>query len=197
MMIIALTLFLALLSILFSTFRFGISPMPSSKSIQRVLLEWIPEDFCGRILDLGCGWGNLLCFCRKSFRNAKLMGIEGSYFPFLVAKTLAPFYRMQIWFGNFFLQGFPEAEIILCYLCPYGMKKMKENLVEEIKRGATVICVDFAIPSLPPTKEVEVGSFVVHKVYLYAQSGLVMDASALQKESFEKSMADCINKERS
>lgn len=196
MVVVALLLSFLLITILISTLRFGISPMPSSRSVHRVLLQWIPEDFSGRIVDLGCGWGNLLWFCRRFFPKARLKGIEGSIFPFLVSKFFSFFQQTSIEYGNFFSLEFPNAEIFLCYLCPYGMANIKEQLIEQLKKGASVICVDFAIPGVPPTKEEEVGGFVIHKVYLYSQSGMILEPCKNEESELQEAFADFANREK-
>ena len=48
------------LSLIYSTIKLGISPMPSSKKAYNTIMKLVDETGTGSIIDLGSGWGNFV-----------------------------------------------------------------------------------------------------------------------------------------
>jgi hypothetical protein len=77
------------LSVLYSTVKLGISPMPSSKKSYRVIATLIDETSVGTIVDLGSGWGNFVIRIAKQYPHRQVIGYELSLLPWLKKSNLA------------------------------------------------------------------------------------------------------------
>ena len=78
----------ASLTVVWSSFRTGITPMPSSRKACQLILEevYVPDGVT--VVDLGSGWGNLVINFAKKYRNHHVVGYELSLLPFLFSRLL-------------------------------------------------------------------------------------------------------------
>lgn len=81
-----ITLFIILigisLSIVYRTWKNGISPMPSSPKARKAMLDLIPAGFQGNIYELGSGWGKLAFELANRFPQSHVTGYETSPVPY-------------------------------------------------------------------------------------------------------------------
>ncbi len=157
-----LFLFLALLAIilLFGTALIAsISAAPwlptRKKDIQR-LLE-LAEIKPGEIIyDLGCGDGRLLIAAAKKYQ-ASGIGFEISFFHYLwswlnvwLSGCRA---NVKIKYLDFFRQNFQEAQVIVCFLTPRAMIKLKPKFEHEMLPGSRLVSYCFSFPEIPPDEK--------------------------------------------
>lgn len=115
-----------LLSIVYSTITTGISPMPSTSTIRAQMLERIPDD-PKYLIDLGSGWGGLLWQLSRRYPDAKIVGYEVSWFPYLASKLMCRGRNIQVLRKNYLGVSFPKDAIFVCYLCPSSMKALSQS----------------------------------------------------------------------
>ena len=127
LLILCLALF-PLLSILWSTIRYGISPMPSNRAAQKTMLALIPEASFSTIIELGSGWGNLAYAVAKKHPQAKVIGYETSLVPYLFATLCYRHHNLSFQWRNFLKQEIPDGALLMCYLYPGGMHKLSQFL---------------------------------------------------------------------
>ena len=68
---------LGALSVIVYTLRYGISPMPTSPRVRRVLLGLLPEDPGGPVAELGAGWGTLAFPLARRWPDRPGDGVRG------------------------------------------------------------------------------------------------------------------------
>lgn len=158
------------LSIVIWSWRYGISPMPSSFKAVRCILEAAPKDIKGTIIDLGSGWGSIVFPLAKRFPRCRVIGYETSPVPFYFTKLRNNFYslkNLELYRKDFFKESLEEAELIVCYLYPGAMKILKTKLESELKPGTWVISNTFAIPGWQPFQVYQLDDIYKTKIFVY------------------------------
>lgn len=158
---------LILFSLLFHTLKNGISPMPISGRARRALLEVLPDMQGGKVIDLGSGWGNLIFPLANQYKNCQVFGYENSLIPFWFSFLINDKQNLKIKRANFYDIPLDDADLIVCYLFPKGMSRLKEKLERELKVGARVVSHTFAVPTWKPQEVIEVNDIHRSKIYLY------------------------------
>lgn len=113
------------------------------------------------VYDLGCGEGRIIrAVAKRGVKKA--VGYEFSLFTYLVAKIKTFFKRgkEKIYFRNFWKEDFKDATIIVCFLLPKPMAKIKKEVWSKLKKGTRIVSNDAKLPGVKPEKE-------LHKVFLY------------------------------
>jgi len=163
-------LFLVLASIVFWSLKNGISPMPTSRKAKNTILAFIPKKFSGRIYELGSGWGSLVIPLGKEFPESTITGYETSPIPYAISKMwvkLSGLHNIQLKRADFFETPLEDAAIVVCYLFPGAMRKLKGKFENELKPGTLVITNTFAIPGWQPLQVTNTQDLYNTKVYLY------------------------------
>ena len=63
-------------SILFFSWKYGISPTPTSPRVAQKLLEVLPNLHSGKIAEFGSGWGTLAFALARQFPQSEIIAIE-------------------------------------------------------------------------------------------------------------------------
>jgi hypothetical protein len=165
----------AVLSIVIHTQINGISPMPSSGKARAMILRLAHEfKVKGTIVDLGSGWGGLCAALSRSFPDSTVIGYENSWVPWLFSAAMRAFPKrenLRFTCADFFKTPLNAADVVVCYLYPGGMMKLKPKFERELKPGAIIISNTFAIPEWKPERIVEPGDMYRTKVYVYRTIG--------------------------
>jgi Methyltransferase small domain len=150
----------------------GISPTPSSRKQIREILRAIPKEFSGTIYDLGSGWGTLAIALAKRRPNCKITGVENSIVPYLVSELLLRFLRIhtvEFHFADFLKYDFRDADMVVCYLYPGGMRKLKPKLEADLNPGTIVISNTFAISGWEPVEVLRSNDMYRSPIYRYTK----------------------------
>ena len=158
--IIVILFLLVLSSILWSTYRNGISPMPTSRQVRRALWNALPK--CnGPIYELGSGWGHLLILLAKKYPHAKIVGYETSWVPYFVSRIVTlTFYTITVSRKDFFKEDLSQASLFVCYLYPGAMKKLRDVEVP-------LITHTFALPGREISHCIEAKDIYRTKIMVY------------------------------
>lgn len=156
-----------LLLLIFYSMKNGISPMPTSEKMKRALMEVLPDIERGIIIDLGSGWGNLVFPLALKYQGCHIFGYENSPIPYWFSSLINHKKNLKIFRADFYKISLHDADLVMCYLFPKGMEKLKEKLQEELKPGAHVVSHTFAIPEWEPKTVIEVSDLHHSKIYLY------------------------------
>lgn len=171
MLAAAAAMLLALLSIVFVSWRNGISPMPSSAAVRRevlLLLRSLPGQ--GVMIDAGSGWGTLALELGRSFRGWRIIGIENSVIPMWISFWLAKLEnRTNVSFKkqDLYTYSYKDVDRVVCYLYPGAMRRLDTIFGEQLKPGAYVISICFAIPNRKPERIILCKDLYRTKIYLY------------------------------
>ena len=144
--------------------------MPSSAKARDAILELLPGDTEGPILELGSGWGGLAFSLAHRCPQASVRGYEISLLPWLFsvlrlrssAVENLSFHRSD--FGRLDLFA---SKVLVCYLHPGGMKSLAEALGGRLPEGGLLISNTFALPGWKPRQVVELDDRYRTRIYCY------------------------------
>ena len=174
MQLIVLVVFVFVaLSILWSTIRTGISPMPSSRTALACLQGLLPETCTGTVLELGSGWGGLALALAQRYPRAQVVGYELSLLPYLysrLASRRAGCRNLQLERADFFAAAMGEADIVVCYLHHEAMSRLAPLLAEKLAPGALVVSNTFQLPGWTPEATVQLTDMYRNRLYRYRQA---------------------------
>lgn len=161
---------LAIVSIVFYSMSYGISPMPSSSKAKKALLQAIPTEIQGKIFELGSGWGTLAFAIAKRCPQCLVYAYEISIVPWLISRLIQSQLQLNNLFilrRDFFKVSLVEANLIVCYLYPGAMSKLKQKFEAELKPGTMVISHTFAVPGWTPLKIYQLNDLYKTLIYIY------------------------------
>ena len=144
--------------------------LPRIKSVRKLLVALfsnLPDLNEGTIVELGSGWGNLIFPLSKKYPNCKVIGYENSPVPFLYSALLNHRSNLKIIRGNFFQKPLQGVDLIVCYLFPRGMEKLRKKLEKELSAGAIVVSHTHPIPEWNPKEVIEVDDLDHSTIYIY------------------------------
>jgi len=167
-------LLLLLLFIVFFTVQFfniifrGFAPFISTRPavIGRILSELKPAE--GAVVyELGCGQAGFLRALRRRYPKIKLVGIEYSFLPYLVAQIQNSLFGTKLILRkqNIFQADLGEADIIYCYLNPPTMQKLEGKFKQECKAGVQIVSYQFPLTTVAAEKTIEVSGH--EKIFFY------------------------------
>lgn len=166
--------FLLLIAIAFSivwySWQYGISPMPTSPKVKKTLLNALPDNLHGIILDLGSGWGTLAEALAEKYPEAQVTGIEISWIPFLFSilrNKIGGKKNLHFLRQDFFEYDCSEANLIVCYLYPRAMNKLAKKFEKELREGALIASHTFALAGKTPFKVAHSNDLYHTPIYLY------------------------------
>lgn len=170
----AIILSLAVISVVYWTYRTGISPMPSTPkakaAILKLIKENVPAKLDGDILELGSGFLTLALPVAKLFPKNNVIAYEKSTIPYLIStliKYISGSSNLTLLNQDFFKADFNNASLIICYLYPSAMEKLNSKFKQELKASTFIISNTFAIPNRTPYKTIILKDLYHTKIYLY------------------------------
>mgnify|MGYP001970358404 FL=1 len=162
----------------------GCPPAPTSPQVRRAMLAILPPHLPGsnrgRIYELGSGWGGLSRALADRFPGRPVVGIELSPLPFLVAwarNMFAPKQNLTLQFGSFLNADISDAALVVCYLSPDVLVKLRLKMERELASDALVLSNTFGIPEWKPAATGATPDIYRSPVYLYERSGAVAPTS--------------------
>lgn len=157
-------------SIVYSTVKLSISPMPCSTKAYHVMLQLVDETGTGSMVDLGSGWGNLVIRIAIKYPQRQIVGYELSFLPWLTSmclKKVLGLNNLTLHRENFYQADLSKASVLICYLFPEAMEKISHQLQIEKSAVNFLISNNFALPSWQVYKTIQVNDFYKSPVYLY------------------------------
>ena len=148
----------------------GIAPMPSSYKAQRKIEELLPRLVQGPIYELGSGWGTLAFLLAKRYPHQPVIGYETSPIPFWISRILLKFkylHNLTLKRKDFFEVPLNDASLVVCYLYPGAMHRLKVKFERELQPGTWILSNTFAIPGWTPVQMAVVEDLYRTKIYLY------------------------------
>jgi 16S rRNA A1518/A1519 N6-dimethyltransferase RsmA/KsgA/DIM1 with predicted DNA glycosylase/AP lyase activity len=124
----------------------------------------------GAIIDLGSGWGNFVIRIARRNPQRQVIGYEMSYLPWLTSALLKNALGLQnltLYRQNFYNVNLPDASVLVCYLYPDAMERIKDKLLLEHPNINFIISNNFALPSWQPYKVKTINDFYKSPIYLY------------------------------
>jgi len=157
-------------SIIVSTIKLGISPMPSSTKAYLAMVQLIDETGTGPIVDLGSGWGSFVIRIAKRYPQRQVIGYELSLLPWftsIVIKKLLGLKNLTLHRQDFYQANLPTASVLVCYLFPEAMVRLKDKLLLEQPKADFLISNNFALPAFQADKVQLLDDFYKSPIYRY------------------------------
>lgn len=148
-------------SIIYWTLKLGISPMPTSRAVQKVLIQTLPSDYTGTIYDLGSGFGSMLFFFSFRYPKATIIGYEQSLFPYLISKIWLKRKNIEIKRVDFRKEKLKQGWFYI-YLYSQGMRELNPDLF----KGSFLISNTFQL-MIPYTRKIPVLDWYRSHLYFY------------------------------
>lgn len=176
LLIIVLLVFLALVSIVFSTLQTGMSPLPSHAVARSAILQQVQPLLNAKpqapktLIDLGSGWGHLVIPLARCFPQHQVVGYEVSFFPWLVSWLLKKglgLHNLQLYRHNFFQADLSEADLLICYLVRPSMQKLAKQLQQMPSRPSFLLSHFFSLPGYSPVHTWQLPDWYASPLYLY------------------------------
>jgi hypothetical protein len=181
----AIALFLIMLSIVYTSWKNGISPMPASAPVRRAVAGEINRlGRYGTLVEAGSGWGTLILSLVRHCPGWQLIGIENSPVPLWTSRLLAAAAarlmpgnyrlsngRMTLLRGDIYTFSYEQADIVVCYLYPGAMERLSVLLRGRLSPGARLISICFALPGWQAERVVACEDWLHTKVYIYRAEG--------------------------
>lgn len=123
-----------------------------------------------KIYELGSGWGGLLFTMARNCPSALFHAFELSPLPWFVSfvvHKIAGYSNVHIKRKNFFLSPLESADIVVCYLYPGAMQKLKIKFEKELKVGTLVISNSFVVPGWVPEKVICLEGIWKTEIFIY------------------------------
>jgi SAM-dependent methyltransferase len=133
------------------------------------------------VYDLGSGDGRLVHTAAREY-GARGIGYEFSPFVWLWAKFLSLFWRSkaELRFGNFWKADLRNADVIVCYLLPHSMERMKKDLLPQLKPGTLIVSHAFHIHGVKPWKEIpRIREERLGPIWIYKTTGEIRSKKAV------------------
>lgn len=170
---VAAAVLAAVLSIVYVSWRNGISPMPASEPVRRAVISAIrrlPGGNGGLMVEAGSGWGTLALQIGRSTKGWRIIGIENSLIPMWISFLAAKWdHSRNVTFvrGDLYTYLYRDVDMVVCYLFPGAMQRLSGLFRDQLKPGTRVISVCFALPGWEPEQIVVCRDMYRTKVYLY------------------------------
>ena len=169
-MVVIMLMLVAMLSIVIVSVWNGIGPMPSSAIVRRTVVEWIRQSGGASpfVVEAGSGWGGLArqIVCLEG-STPQVVGLENSPIPLTLARLLSRHPRLTYQRVNLYDFQYEQADIIVCYLYPGAMKKLAPILQQQLRPGAQVFSIAFALPGWTPSRTIICRDVYRTPIYLY------------------------------
>ncbi|WP_458120816.1 class I SAM-dependent methyltransferase [Paenibacillus sp. Z6-24] len=189
MLLLIMALFM-LLSIVYYSWRNGISPLPSSLILRRQVEREVKrlaavQQAIGRyadaekenrsaasplIIEAGSGWGTMVLHLARYCQPCRVVGIENSLVPLVVSRLLAllPGHApIRLIRGDMYEYPYGQGDMIVCYLFPGAMTRLSPILRERTRPGTYIISVYFALPDWEPEQVITCQDVHRTRIYIY------------------------------
>lgn len=146
------------------------TPTPAPSKVKSCVESALPDQVVGKIYQLGCGWGALAFRLAALHPRAEVHAYEVSPLPWLFAYmryTLYPRRNLRLYWEDLFRISLEDASIVVCYLYPGAMERLKTKFEKELKPGTLVVSNSFEVPGWEPVETLRVNDFYRTKVFVY------------------------------
>ncbi len=144
-------------------------PMPSGAAARAGMVALIPPDLPdGPAYELGCGWGDLALDLAKALPGRRVIAVEASPLPWLVARLRGlSRENLSVRWGRIEALDLSDAAIVAAYLGPKPMTRLAGKLRAELPPGSVLLSNGFALADLAPERTVTLPTPVTTKLYRY------------------------------
>jgi len=134
-------------------FRTGTPFIPRPIRYQDKILALMELKKGQKLFDLGCGDATFLITAEKKY-GIEAIGFELSLAAMIISRLNVFFKKSKakIYYQDFFKADISQADVIFCYLFPSVMNRLSEKFKKELKPGAKIYSLAFAMSDWPGAK---------------------------------------------
>ncbi len=138
----------------------------TNKKTARVICKLAKISNKDVVYDLGCGDGTLILTAAKNF-GAKTVGVEIDPTRYLIALLRViinhQLESISVKRGNFFDISISEATVVVVYLVPKTLEKLKKKFLKELKPGTKIVSYKYEM-NLPLVKYDQENQLRLYKI---------------------------------
>lgn len=140
---------LALLILVYPRRSWHDAPLfPTPAGALDALSDLAPLPAGARVLDVGCGLGHGLRELHRAYPAARIEGIEWSGLLTALTRWLCPWARIVR--GDMWAQDWAAFDLVYVFQRPETMARLWDKAVRELRPGAWLVSLDFAVPGQAP-----------------------------------------------
>jgi SAM-dependent methyltransferase len=113
--------------------------------------QYAPLPAGAQVLDAGCGLGHGLHALHRAYPAAALHGVEWSWPLRLLCALRCPWARVKQ--GDMWAQHWGGFDMVYLFQRPESMPRALEKAQAELREGAWLVSLDFAVPHCKPTAQ--------------------------------------------
>jgi hypothetical protein len=166
----ALLVLVGILYFVFASFAFGAGYQPAPRAVVRRMLEFGEVGASDTVYDLGAGTGAIV-FRAARERHAQVVAVEVEPLRVLVLRLRrwigGPRDRVEVRWGNLFHLDFRPATVVVVFLWPEAMARLRPLLEAQLRPGARVVSHWHPVPGWTAT-----AFDGATRVYAYRWTGL-------------------------
>ncbi len=177
-MVLEMTVLAAVMAVVALIFIYseitGSPPVPTAPATKAVMLSMVPADLEGSIHELGSGWGTMAFALARRHPRCPVTAFELSPVPWLFSRlrlALGRYPNLTLRRQDFHRVHLGGTALVVCYLQPRGMRKLKPKLEAELDPGTLVLSNTFAFDGWRAQEERRVADIYSTRVYLYRAPG--------------------------
>ena len=114
------------------------------------LAQPVPLPLAGHVLDAGCGVGDGLLALERAYPEVHLHGIERSWPLRLVCALRVPTAKVRQ--GDIWAADWAAYDMVYLFQRPESMPRAWQQAQAQLKPGAWLASLEFAVPDVPPTQ---------------------------------------------
>lgn len=107
------------------------------------------------LYDLGSGDGRIIIAAAQHF-GARSVGYEIAFLPYIYSYVkiifMGLFPKARVRFKNFFKENLKDADVIVTFLLPKGIERLKKKYEKELRVGSRVVSCAWEIPGWTPER---------------------------------------------
>ena len=148
----------------------GVAPAPTSPRVASVMMALIPPGIEGVVFELGSGWGTLAFLLARRLPRCTIRALEISPLPWLFSRLRHAGERLtnlSIRRADYRHVSLGDAALVVCYLFPAAMDRLKPKMEAELMPGTYVLSNTFAVSGWQPEAVRRADDLYATTVYLY------------------------------
>lgn len=158
-LIISVFLALFFLSEVIAIFTTDAPFVPIPNGVEDKIIEALKLGNDSVLYDLGCGDARILLKAVEKYPSIKAVGVEKSFFPYLLAKFYTRKYKnIEIKREDIFETNVSDATHIFIYLYPQIVEKLMSIFDKKCKKGTRIVSCDFEDKDRKPEERIGLGN---------------------------------------
>ncbi len=147
--------------------------MPTSGTVRRILLQWVPRELQGEVHEFGAGWGTLAFALADRCPQAHIIAWEVSPVPYVWCVVRHALHRranLEFRRRDFYTADLQRARVVVCYLFTGAMAKLQGKFAAELPTSSEVLSHTFAMRGWTPEETKMVDDWHRTRLYRYVMA---------------------------